>query len=226
MTTPDVADIFHAGLEEYLQHYGPLPLQQRKVVQAIMACRTPVLGAQLFKCDNCSGETLHYHSCRNRHCPQCRKAQSVQWVNCRIDELLPVGYYHAVFTIPHELNPFAIRNRAVFYRLLFRAVKETLLELAHDEKRLGGDIGIIAVLHTWGLNGIVETVLQAPDTLRFKNGVTQPHGPSAYPLHCSRWSHHEQRQMDCLQKQFPFSRCRGTETLPGKTAALFQAGRK
>jgi len=150
--TPTVADIFHAGIEQYQQHYGPLPLQQRKVVQAIMACRTPVLGAQIFKCDTCSCETLQYHSCRNRHCPQCQKAQSVQWVNCRIDELLPVGYYHAVFTIPHELNRFAIRNRAAFYQLLFKSVKETLLELAHDEKRLGGDIGIIAVLHTWGQN--------------------------------------------------------------------------
>ena len=149
---PTVADIFHTGIEPYQQQNGPLPLQQRKVVQAIMACRTSMLGGQMFKCDTCELETLHYHSCRNRHCPQCQKAQSVQWVNCRIDELLPVGYFHAVFTIPHELNPFAIRNRAVFYRLLFRAVKETLLELAHDEKRLGGDIGIIAVLHTWGQN--------------------------------------------------------------------------
>jgi len=151
-STPDVADILHAGIDQYQQHYGPLPLQQRKVVQAIMACRTPLLGAQLFRCDNCGCEMLHYHSCRNRHCPQCQKAQSVQWVNCRIEELLPVGYYHVVFTIPHELNQFAIRNRAVFYRLLFRAVKETLLELAHDSKRLGGSIGIITVLHTWGQN--------------------------------------------------------------------------
>jgi len=151
-SAPTVADIFHAGIDLYQQHYGPLPLQQRKVVQAIMACRTSMLGGQMFKCDTCELETLHYHSCRNRHCPQCQNAQSVQWVNCRIDELLPVGYYHAVFTIPHELNPFAVRNRAVFYRLHFRAVKETLLELAHDEKRLGGDIGIIAVLHTWGQN--------------------------------------------------------------------------
>ena len=151
-SAPTVADIFHAGIDLYQQHYGPLPLQQRKVVQAIMACRTFMLGGQVFKCDTCELETLPYHSCRNRHCPQCQKAQSVQWVNCRIGELLPVGYYHAVFTIPHELNRFAIRNRAVFYRLLFKAVKETLHELAHDEKRLGGNIGIIAALHTWGQN--------------------------------------------------------------------------
>jgi hypothetical protein len=152
MSTPTIADILRGGFDRFLQCYGPQPLLHLRVVRAILACRTPLLGGQHQRCDQCGHETSHFHSCRNRHCPQCQTAQRLSWVDARLRELLPVGYFHVVFTIPHELNAFALRNKKVFYNLMFRAVKETLLELAADSKRLGADIGFICVLHTWGQN--------------------------------------------------------------------------
>ena len=152
MKTPAIADIFQQGIDQYRKQFGPLPLYQEKAVHDIMACKTPQLGGRRYKCDTCGHETIHYHSCRNRHCPQCQAYHNVQWVNCRKSELLPVPYFHVVFTLPQQLNAFAIRNRTVFYHLLLRAVKETLLELAQDPKRLGASIGIITLLHTWGQN--------------------------------------------------------------------------
>jgi hypothetical protein len=127
-----------------------LPRHYRKVVAAITSCRTPVMGGQVEQCDKCGHEIVRFHSCRNRHCPRCQTTARLSWVNDRLQELLPIGYFHAVFTIPHELNPFALRNKKCFYDLMFRAVKETLLELAANSKRLGADIGVVAVLHTWG----------------------------------------------------------------------------
>jgi hypothetical protein len=129
-----------------------LPRHHRKVVAAITSCRTPAMGGQVERCDHCGHEIVRFHSCRNRHCPQCQTTARLSWVHDRLQELLPIGYFHAVFTIPHELNPFALRNKQRFYDLMFRAVKETLLELAANPKRLGADIGVVAVLHTWGQN--------------------------------------------------------------------------
>jgi len=127
-----------------------LPLLHRKVITAITSCRTPTLGGQVEQCDRCGHEIVRFHSCRNRHCPQCQTTARLSWVHDRLQELLPIGYFHAVFTVPHELNPFALRNKKCFYDLMFRAVKETLLELAANPKRLGADIGVVSVLHTWG----------------------------------------------------------------------------
>jgi len=150
MTTPTIADILRNGFNAYTEAYSPVPLLHRKVVGALTACRTPLLGGERQRCDHCSHEKNLYHSCRNRHCPLCQTAQRLAWVNQRLGELLPVGYFHVVFTIPHHLNPFALRNKKAFYNIMFRAVKETLSELAADPKRLGADIGFISVLHTWG----------------------------------------------------------------------------
>ena len=150
MNRPSIGGIFRCGFERFVQAFGPQPLQHLKVATAIGACRTPQLGAQRECCDHCGAQTIRYHSCRNRHCPQCQGTARMGWVSDRLDELLPVGYFHVVFTIPSELNGFALRNQKVFYDLLFRAVKETMLELAANPARLGADIGFVALLHTWG----------------------------------------------------------------------------
>jgi predicted Zn-ribbon and HTH transcriptional regulator len=145
-----IAQIFRnaVAVGEYSVH--KLPRHYRKVITAITSCRTSALGGQIEQCDSCGHEIVRYHSCRNRHCPKCQTTARLSWVNDRLQELLPVGYFHVVFTVPHELNPYALRNKKCFYDLMFRAVKETMLELADNPRRLGADIGIVAVLHTWG----------------------------------------------------------------------------
>jgi len=150
MNASPIAQIFRNALAQENTAIPKLPLHYRKVIDAIIACRTPALGGQVEQCDHCGHEIVRYHSCRNRHCPQCQTTARLSWVNDRLQELLPVGYFHAVFTVPHELNPFALRNKKCFYDLMFRAVKETMLELAANPTRLGADIGVVAVLHTWG----------------------------------------------------------------------------
>jgi len=147
---PTVADIFRIGFEAYNKQYGPLPYEYYKIAHAITNCRTEELGGHLYQCNDCGHEQVLYNSCRNRHCPQCQSNARIRWVKERIDEVLPVGYFHVVFTIPDILNPFALRNKKTFYSLMFRAVKETLIELAQDTKRLGAQVGFICVLHTWG----------------------------------------------------------------------------
>lgn len=147
-----VADIFRQGFEQYVQKHGPLPQQYYKIAHAIMSCRTHELGGHQYQCTNCSHEITLCNSCGNRHCPNCQTYARVQWINDRIEELLPVPYFHGVFTVPQQLNAFALRNKKAFYAIMFRSVKETLLELAWDQKRLGAHIGFICVLHTWGQN--------------------------------------------------------------------------
>lgn len=148
MTT--IADIFRYGFKQYVEKYGNQPIEVLKVVDAIISCRTEVMGGHRYQCDHCGEEVSLYNSCRNRNCPQCQSNARMVWVHDRIKELLPVGYFHAVFTVPNLLNPFALRNKKAFYRIMFRAVKETLLTLSGDRRRLGADMGFIAVLHTWG----------------------------------------------------------------------------
>lgn len=147
---PTLADIFRIGFEKYTTHYGPLPYEYYKIAYAIMNCRTEELGGHVYRCTDCGHEQILYNSCRNRHCPQCQSNARIRWVKERIEEVLPVGYFHIVFTVPDILNPFALRNKKAFYSLMFRAVKETLIELAQDKKRLGAQVGFICVLHTWG----------------------------------------------------------------------------
>jgi len=144
-----LADVLCEGFEQYVRAYGPLPAEQYKIAHAIMRCRTEALGGHIYRCDECGHELTLFNSCRNRHCPTCQAYARVQWVQDRIEEALPVPYFHVVFTLPQQLRDFALRNRAEVYGILFRAVADTLKVLGADPKRLGGTIGLIMVLHTW-----------------------------------------------------------------------------
>ena len=145
-----LSDIFNASFGAFLHRYGPQPAEYYRAANAIMNCRTEKLGAHTYECGNCHEQEVHFHSCRNRHCPRCQGYASMQWVQDRMNELLPVCYFHAVFTVPAELNPFILRNKRICYAIMFRAVNDTLQQLAAQDKWLGALIGVIAVLHTWG----------------------------------------------------------------------------
>jgi predicted Zn-ribbon and HTH transcriptional regulator len=142
----EVADIFREFGESY-RSKNALPLTHLKVMHAIEVCRTSYLGGHVEKCDACGFEKHAYNSCRNRHCPKCQSLKKAKWVEDRKAELLPVPYFHNVFTLPHELNPIALRNKKTIYSLLFKAVSETLLSFGRNN--LGGTLGFIAILHTW-----------------------------------------------------------------------------
>jgi len=121
-------------------------------MRAIEVCRTAALGGHQGQCDHCGHLEISYNSCRNRHCPKCQTLRKEKWIEARSEDLLPIEYFHVVFTIPSELNPLVSMNRKVLYDLLFRSVSETLTELAKDPKHLGAEIGSIGILHTWGQN--------------------------------------------------------------------------
>jgi hypothetical protein len=149
----EVADVFRAHQDQFLQRWGhALSDQQRKVLRDIGLCRTAALGTHLERCDRCSYETVAYDSCRNRHCPKCQSSARDRWLLKQAASLLPVPYAHVVFTVPEQLGHLALRNQRLFYSMLFRAVSETLLEIAADPRHLGARIGILAVLHTWSQN--------------------------------------------------------------------------
>ena len=146
----EVADVFRKHGQEFLNRWGDvLSTQQRKAFRDIGACRTAALGTQVQQCDHCGHQEIAYRSCRNRHCPKCHSRTRDEWLRDRAAEVLPVPYCHVVFTLPHELAPLAFQNPRVVYGILFRAVAESLLEMAADPKRLGARIGFLAVLHTW-----------------------------------------------------------------------------
>jgi predicted Zn-ribbon and HTH transcriptional regulator len=146
---PEVANVFNLYGQEY-QNKHSLSYEQSKVMSQIAACRTAVMGGHIEKCDQCGYELNAYNSCRNRHCPKCQIMVKEKWLNDRKAELLPVGYFHLVFTLPHNLNPIILCNKKSLLDILFRAVNETLKTFAGDPKwRLGGQPGFIAVLHTW-----------------------------------------------------------------------------
>ncbi|MHB8528062.1 MAG: IS91 family transposase [Caulobacteraceae bacterium] len=147
----EVADIFRAhGPAWRLAQAGHLSLGQLKVMSAIEACRTAELGGHVDRCEDCDHARIAYNSCRNRHCPKCQGAAARQWLEARQDELLPLAYYHVVFTLPAAIGDVAFPNKAVVYDILFKAASETLLTIAADPKHLGARIGLTAVLHTWG----------------------------------------------------------------------------
>jgi hypothetical protein len=147
----EVADIFRAAGPAYrAAHAGHLSLGQLKVMTAIENCRTAALGGHVEACDDCGHWRIAYNSCRNRHCPKCQGAAARTWLAEREADLLPVGYFHVVFTLPAEIADIAWQNKAVVYDLLFRAASETMLTIAADPRHLGARIGITAVLHTWG----------------------------------------------------------------------------
>jgi hypothetical protein len=144
--SPELADIFRVYGESYRQAQ-PLPRAQLKVMRAIESCRTAALGGHLQQCDTCGYQQPAYNSCRNRHCPKCGSLAKAQWLEDRKADLLPVGYFHLVFTLPHELNPLMLVNKKVLCDILFKAVSQTLLEFGRTY--LHGLLGFIGVLHTW-----------------------------------------------------------------------------
>jgi hypothetical protein len=147
----EVAGIFRiAGPAYRAAHAGHLSLHQLKVMSAIEHCRTAALGGHVEACEDCGHWRIAYNSCRNRHCPKCQGAAARTWLAEREADLLPVGYFHVVFTLPAEVADIAYQNKAVVYDRLFRAASETMLTIAADPKHLGARIGITAVLHTWG----------------------------------------------------------------------------
>jgi hypothetical protein len=150
-TSIEVADIFRAAGPAYrAAHAGHLSLHQLKVMSAIEHCRTAAMGGHVEACEDCGHWRIAYNSCRNRHCPKCQGAAARTWLAEREADLLPVGYFHVVFTLPAEVADIAFHNKAVVYDLLFRAASETMLTIAADPRHLGARIGITAVLHTWG----------------------------------------------------------------------------
>jgi hypothetical protein len=149
----EVADVVRNHSHEFVEQYGHLlESEHLRVLHAIENCRTAILGGNLNACDRCGHRVNSYNSCRNRHCPKCQGAARQKWLANRTAELLPIPYFHVVFTLPHLLAPLALQNKQVLYGILFRAVSETLLEVAADPKHLGADIGFLTVLHTWGQN--------------------------------------------------------------------------
>lgn len=134
--------------EAYQAKYVLTP-ELRKVFAAVLACRTAALGAHIDSCDQCGHHAISYNSCRNRHCPKCQSLRQAKWVHERMARVLPVPYFHVVFTVPGQLKELARRNKARFYELLFAAASKTLLTLAADDQRLGALPGVTAVLHTW-----------------------------------------------------------------------------
>lgn len=147
----EVADIFRAAGPAYrANHAGHLNLGQLKVMAAIETCRTAALGGHVEACEDCGHWRIAYNSCRNRHCPKCQGAAARTWLAEREADLLPVGYFHVVFTLPAEIADIAFQNKAAVYDLLFQAASETMRIIAADPRHLGARIGITAVLHTWG----------------------------------------------------------------------------
>ena len=147
----EVAHIFRSAGPAYrATHAGHLSLQQLKAMTAIEHCRTPALGGHVEACTDCGHWRVAYNSCRNRHCPKCQGAAARTWLAEREADLLPVGYFHVVFTLPAEVAAIAFHNKAALYDLLFKSASETMLTIAADPKHLGTRIGITAVLHTWG----------------------------------------------------------------------------
>jgi len=142
----ELADVFRQYGESY-QRTHRLSVSQQKVMRAISICRTQELGGHLDRCDACGFERPAYNSCRNRHCPKCQSSAKAQWLEKQTSELLPVGYFHLVFTLPHEFNRLILAHKKKMLSVLFKAVSETLLEFGRS--RLKGNLGIIAVLHTW-----------------------------------------------------------------------------
>lgn len=147
----EVADVFRQYGETYLALYGA-SREQRRVLQAVQNCRTAALGGHIEQWDQCGHQKISYNSCRNRHCPKCQGSTRARWLDARAAELLPTPYFHVVFTLPDVLGPLALQNQAIVYSLLFRAVAETLQEVAANPKHLGAQLGILTVLHTWGQN--------------------------------------------------------------------------
>jgi hypothetical protein len=172
----EVADIFRAyGPAWRQEQHGHLSIGQLKVMSAIEQCRSAALGGHVLRCDGCEHVEIAYNSCRNRHCPKCQAKAAERWLEARQADLLPVEYYHVVFTLPAPISEIAYYNKAVIYRLLFEVAADTLQTIAADPKHLGAEIGATLVLHTWGsalthhphVHGIVPGGGLSPDGERW-----------------------------------------------------------
>src|ERR1700688_4338366 len=150
-TTLEVADIVRAAGNRFWEHHGShLAWQHRKLLDAIVRCRTAALGGHRDQCVRCGHQVISYNSCRNRHCPKCQTNAREKWLRTRQGELLPVNYFHLVFSVPHLLVPLIWQNKKALFTLLFDAAAASLLEVAADPKHLGAEIGFLSILHTWG----------------------------------------------------------------------------
>lgn len=174
--SPELADVFREHLPDYEKKYALHP-DHYKVVADIIHCRTAYLGGRVHTCDECGEEIIVYNSCRNRHCPKCQTMAKERWLSARQAELLPVPYFHTVFTLPHDINSVALCNKKMVYNMLFRAVSQTLLSFGKNpENGLGGSIGVISILHTWNqkledhihLHGVVPGGVLTEDLKTFK----------------------------------------------------------
>jgi len=162
----EVADVIRIAGSRFRQRYSKsLTWAQLKVIYAIALCRTAALGGHRDQCDRCGYQAISYNSCRNRHCPKCQTNAREKWLRTRQQELLPVGYFHLVFSVPHELIPLIWQNKKILFTLLFESSAATLLEVAADPKHLGAQIGFLSILHTWG------QTLQPHPRLREGSGV-------------------------------------------------------
>lgn len=147
----ELADVFRMHRESYCKNNILIPLQY-KIINAICNCRTSALGGHMEQCDHCGDIHISYNSCRNRHCPKCQSLRTVKWLDDRRKELLPVPYFHVVFTLPHELNTLGLYNKKELYSCLMQSSWETIKTLGQNKKRLNGLMGMLAILHTWGQN--------------------------------------------------------------------------
>jgi Putative transposase/Transposase zinc-binding domain len=146
----EVADVFRLHGDAYLQKFGrAMPPSHRRALHDIRHCRTEVLGGHVYGCDRCGHRQYAYHSCKNRNCPKCQGDEAEVWIAQRRQELLPVPYFHVVFTLPKELRPIVRRHQKALYGVLMKAAAQALMKLARDPRYVGGQIGILAVLHTW-----------------------------------------------------------------------------
>lgn len=145
----EIQDIFKTCGTEYRRTHK-MPLNHHKAMNRIERCRTAAMGSHVDECEECGYTQISYNSCRNRHCPKCQTLAKERWIEARKEDLLAVQYFHVVFTIPDTLNPIVFQNQKVMYNILFRAVSETLIELASNRKYLGARLGFTSILHTWG----------------------------------------------------------------------------
>lgn len=148
---PELQDILTQYAEDYSLNH-PISYTQKKVINALKKCRTSSLGGHVTICDECGNKQISYNSCRNRHCPKCQTLTKEKWIDNQKFNLLNVGYFHVVMTVPHTLHPVILQNQEVCYNILFKAVSQTLAELSADKKYLGAETGFTGILHTWGQN--------------------------------------------------------------------------
>ena len=157
---PEIQDIFKS-----MQPIGLTP-DQSKAFFAISNCRSNTLGSHVDRCASCDNIQISYNSCRNRHCPKCQGSKQQAWVKDQLTKLLPVSYFHVVFTIPQELNAVVLQNQGLLYSILMKSAGDTLIELAKDPKYLGALTGVTAVLHTWGTEPCLPSPCSLPGSRR------------------------------------------------------------